>query len=195
MKSPAHLTDTELVQRILKGDDAALGILYAEYVTPVFSFISRLAPPSIDPQDIVQQAFIKAWQHLKQYDSQYPFRTWIFTIARNTLRDQIRKKTPTAFSDLDTDEGPGFEEQVIDEHSTQTSDLIDQAIDQKWLDQALQQLPLSQKEVVLLHVVEQLTFQEIADSIKQPMDTVKTRYRRAIQKLKISLASDKKRFI
>ena len=188
-------SDAQLAKRIIQGDDDALRLLYERSVNPAFSFIARLAPPSIDPQDIVQEAFIKAWQYIKRYDENYPFRTWIFTIARNVLRDQIRKKSSTVFTDIDIEDGPAFEESIVDDRSAEPAIEIDRALDQRILDEALQKLSLSQKEVVLMHAIEQFTFQEIADIVKEPMNTVKTRYRRALQKLRTILEPDKSRLL
>ncbi|MCC7357400.1 RNA polymerase sigma factor [Candidatus Uhrbacteria bacterium] len=188
-------SDAELIRLIIRGNDDALRILYERHVNSVFTFITRLAPPSIDPQDIVQDAFIKAWRNITQYDASYSFRTWIFTIARNVLRDQIRKKLPTAFTDLDTEDGLPFEENIVDDRFTKPYLEIDHVFNQRILEEALQKLSLSQKEVILLHAIEQFTFQEIADTIKEPMDTVKTRYRRSLQKLKMILEPEKDRLL
>lgn len=190
--NPEQLEDARLAKLIARGNDQALQTLYAKYLPQVYSFIARLSPSSIDPQDIVQDAFIKAWQQIKKYNNQFPFRTWLFTIARNTLRDAIRKKTPDAFTDIEQDEMPGLAETVRDEKLTHPDIELDRQWDAAVLEQAMNTLPLAQKELVLLHTVEDLTFQEIADAAKEPMDTVKTRYRRAILKLRDILTSSKK---
>lgn len=190
--NPEQLEDARLAKLIARGDDQALQALYAKYLPQVYSFIARLTPNTIDPQDIVQDAFVKAWLHIKKYDDQFPFRTWLFTIARNTLRDAIRKKTPEAFSDIEQDEMPAIDESIRDEKLPHPAIELDRAWDAATVEQAMNTLPLAQKELVLLHTVEELTFQEIADAAKEPMDTIKTRYRRAILKLRHALLSKKK---
>lgn len=193
--NPEHAQDVLLTKRIMRGDQQALQELYTKYVPQVYSFIARLAPAHIDPQDIVQEAFIKAWQNIKKYDTVFPFRTWLFTIARNTLRDQIRKKNPEAFSQVqEYSEGPTLEETLADEKRAHPSVEIDRSFDQAVLEEALQHLPPAQREAVLLHAVEDFTFQEIAQTTQEPMDTVKTRYRRALLVLR-RLLSDKKGLI
>lgn len=190
--SPEHAKDAQLAKQVARGNQQALQELYTKYVPQAYSFIARLSPAHIDPQDIVQEAFIKAWQNIKKYDSQYPFRTWLFTIARNTLRDQIRKKNPEAFSRLqDNPDDPSMEDMLADEKQPHPSIEVDRQFDQAVLEKALQGLQPPQREAVLLHAVEDFTFQEISQTTQEPMDTVKTRYRRAIQALR-RIISEKK---
>lgn len=176
-------SDAQLIKQYLKGDEQSLRILYEQYVPSVYGFIFRLAPPGFDVEDIVQEAFVKAWINLKKFDQSKSFKTWIFTIAKNVLFDQIKKKQPIAFSQLESDEEGNVPElDIVD--SRPLADEVLNAIDaDKRFEELLQKLNPAQRVVVISHAIEDLTFSEIGEILGQPMDTVKTRYRRAISKL------------
>ncbi|MHB8831253.1 MAG: RNA polymerase sigma factor [Patescibacteria group bacterium] len=179
--------DAQLIKQYLKGDEQSLRILYEQHVPSVYNFIFRLAPSGFDVEDIVQEAFVKAWLNLKKFDQSKSFKTWIFTIAKNVLFDQIKKKQPIAFSQLDSDEEGNVPElDIVD--SRPLADEVLNAIDaDKRFEELLQKLNPVQRAVVVSHAIEGLTFSEIGEILGQPMDTVKTRYRRAIGKLQAYL--------
>ncbi len=191
IREPDIPPDHELVARIKHGDEQALRDLYSRYVPRVYSFIARLCPPDIDPQDIVQEAFVRAWQKLKGFDPNKSFRTWIFSIAKYYLIDTLRRKRPLQFSEINTGDEMPIEERIEDTRELPHLDL-DRQYDAAILEEVLSQLTPPQREAIILHVTEDFTFQEIADLQKEPMDTVKTRYRRAITKLRNLLISRKK---
>lgn len=173
--------DAQLIAESLKGDENALSSLYLKHIPAVFNFIKKIAPPGIDADDIVQEAFIKAWRNLKKFDTSKSFKNWIFTIARNTLIDAMKKNMRQVGAYLD-DEGAMEDADAIDgmplpDELAERSELKDD------LEKALDELTPPQKSVVILHAVEGMTFNEIAEIVEQPMDTVKTRYRRALAKL------------
>lgn len=175
--------DGVLVQRFLQGDESALTTLYEQHIPAVYAFLSRLAPKQIDLEDLTQIAFVKAWQHLKTFDQTKSFKTWIFTIAKNTLLDTLKKRQELHFTQLDPEEGLSFEEQIPDTQPLILEEL--QRVDlEKDIDQLLGRLAWPQRLIITLHLFEDLTFQQIADMQQEPMDTVKTRYRRALLKLR-----------
>ncbi len=77
-------TDKLLVSEYLAGDEKALGELIALYLKPVYNFVYHIARNAEDTEDITQETFVKAWRNLKRYDQRQNFKTWLFTIARNT---------------------------------------------------------------------------------------------------------------
>lgn len=173
--------DAQLIAESLKGDESALSSLYRRHIPAVFNFIKKIAPPEIDADDIVQDAFIKAWKHLKKFDASRSFKNWIFTIARNTLMDALHKNKFQATAFLDNDDDGAIAETIDD--APLPDELAEKSELQEELEKALDELTPAQKSVVILHAVEGMTFNEIAEIVEQPMDTVKTRYRRALAKL------------
>lgn len=175
--------DADLVKAYLRGDDDALRFLYERHIPGVFNFISRLAPPELDAEDIVQDAFIKAWRSLNRFDQSRSFKTWLFTIAKNTLLDRVKAKKSIPFSFLDSADG----ESPSNIEPVDGQPLPDAALQLLESDKAasdlLDKLDPGKRAVVVMHVLEDLSFRQIGEVLGEPMDTVKTRYRRAIQAL------------
>ena len=85
-------TDEEIILLYKNGDQEAFKELINRYVSPLYNFTARLTNRS-DASDIVQEIFIKAWKNIEHFNpSKASFKTWIFTIAKNTTTDFLRKK-------------------------------------------------------------------------------------------------------
>lgn len=172
--------DADLIKAYLQGDQDALGFLYARHIPGVFNFISRLAPRELDAEDVVQESFIKAWRNLKRFDQSRSFKTWLFTIAKNTLLDRIKAKKSIPFSFLDSADG----ESPLSIEPVDDRPLPDAALQLLESDKAasdlLDILDPGKRAVVVMHVLEDLSFRQIGEVLGEPLDTVKTRYRRAI---------------
>lgn len=181
--------DAQLVAKYLKGDENSLRILYEKHIPSVYNFISRIAPNNAEIDDIIQVSFIKAWKNLKKFKSDYSFKTWLFTISKNTLLDHLKKKSPIAFSFNDQDENS--ESLEIKDSRPLQDFVLDQADSEERVSQLLGTLSPAQRAVVILRVMENLSFREIGTVLGQPMETVKTRYRRAISFLSNHLSENK----
>ncbi len=174
----ANVEDAELVKKYLAGDQDALKRLYEAYIPAVFNFLNRMVPVGLDIENLAQETFVKAWSNLKRYDTDKPFKTWLFTIAKNTLFDELKKKRNVNFSDLQKDDGEG-ELDVADDRPL-PDELLKAAEADDRIGELLGRLKPKQATVVVLHVLEGMTFVEIGEVMGEPMDTVKTRYRRTL---------------
>lgn len=180
-------TDRELIESIRRGEDKPFRELAERYLPMTYRFLARMMHDSHNAEDVTQEVFIKVWKHLSRFDVTKSFKTWLFTIARRSAIDHIRKKQPIAFSDLSKEDDDAVPLDVADERPLISEELEQRALAEE-IDQALQKLPPDSRSVVLLHDAEDLTFQEIADAVKEPMNTVKSRYRRAIFRLRVLLS-------
>ena len=174
--------DGELIRRYRAGDNEAFERLVANHLEAVYSFVARYVGNRSEAEDIVQDVFIKVWKHLGRFDTQRNFRTWIFTIAKNTALDWLKKKKAITFSELTSNDetGQAFEETLTDLDEPTPPELFDQALDEKALSAGLAALPADYRAVVLLRLDSQLTFREIAETLNKPLNTVKSHYRRAV---------------
>jgi RNA polymerase sigma-70 factor (ECF subfamily) len=156
------------------------GQLMRQYLSPIYNFAYRLTNSADLANDITQETFIKVWQNLKQFNEAKSFKPWLFTIARHTAIDWLRKRKMIPFSDLRNQEdgGNNFENNIPDELPL-PDELFRRAELISLLEQALAELPINDRTIILLHQTEKLTFAEIAEILNQPMNTVKSRYRRA----------------
>jgi RNA polymerase sigma factor (sigma-70 family) len=176
-------SDEELIADYIKGDQAAFKVLLDRYTPILYNFSVRFVGAT-NAADIVQEVFIKTWKHIKRFDiSKAHFKTWVFTITRNTITDYLRKKKSITFSDMETAEGDSFLDTVPDK-----SDLPDVVIerleDTEVLNSLLDQLPSHYREVLVLYYQEEMTFAEIGQTLSKPLNTVKSHHRRALEQLR-----------
>lgn len=179
-------TDEQLVNAYLKGDEESLEILIKQYLKPLYSFVYRYVRDSQETEDIIQEVFIKTWQNLKRFDQQKSFKAWIFVIAKNTAIDFLKKKKAVPFSMI-----KNFENENIIQGIFGSEPKLNELFEQKTMIEivsvALEKISLKYRQVLSLYYNNGLTLQEIAGTLKEPVNTIKTRHRRGIQLLKKSL--------
>ena len=176
-------TDLQLIKELnsIEGSDS-FNIIVNRYAKPVYLFVFRLVGNKEDTQDIVQETFIKAWKNISKFDYNLKFKSWIFSIAKNTAIDKLRKKKTINFSSLDINESD-FESNIIDDELL-PDEIFKKNESEKELKDALTQLSDNQRLIIHLHISEELTFDEISKVIDKPMNTIKSQYRRSISKLR-----------
>lgn len=183
----SHFTDQELVIRYRAGREEALVELIQRFSASLYRFIWRLIGDASMAEDLVQETFLKVWKHLSSFREQESFKAWIFSIARHLSIDYLRKKKMMVFSAMGEEEDV-IADTIADERPLILADLEQQEV-KFAIQEALEQLSPPAKMVVLLHDEEELTFEEIAQVTAEPMNTVKSRYRRALQNMRVYLES------
>jgi RNA polymerase sigma-70 factor (ECF subfamily) len=166
------------IKEYLLGNEVAFKELVYKYTPAIFNFTVRFVGADY-VNDITQDVFIKVWKNLKKFDAKKAsFKTWIFTIARNTITDYLRKKKMINFSVLDKEEenfADNIEDDVI---------LPDEALakmeDKEFLNKLLDEIPINYKEVLILYYQEDMTFKEIGELLGKPLNTVKSHHHRAL---------------
>ena len=153
-------------------------------LAPVYRFLFRLTRDAPVAEDLTQETFLKAWKNFWRFDSKRSFKTWLFTIARNTAFDYFRKKKSLTFTEMEKEgEGAEFSEGIQDERLL-APEILEHGERVADMENALAHIPLRSRSVLLLHEAEDLTFQEIAEITKESINTVKSRYRRALRLLR-----------
>jgi len=179
-------TDKQLVADYLEGNEKALNELIARHLKSVYNFVYRMARNAQDAEDITQETFIKMWKNLKRYDQSQNFRTWLFTIARNTAIDALRKKKSFVFSDFEIADGKNPFLDTLADPAPLPDELAARAERQTLFGSALGKLSPAYQEVFALHHESDLTFDAISARLGKSINTVKSQYRRAfltLQKL------------
>ncbi len=183
------LTDSELVLSYREGDDQAFESLIARHTDAIFAYLARLTGDREVAADLTQETFVKAWKNLARFRESENFKTWAFTIARNSAYDWLRKKKSVVFSALDGEEF-SFADTIAD-----TEPLADEVRirfeDAHFLEKLLTGLPADSREILLLHYVDEMTFDEIGRVRGEPLNTVKSRHRRALIALREQAAGTK----
>lgn len=176
-------TDDTLVAAALAGNEDAYAELVRRYLTPAYNLCHRLTGNPDDASDAAQEAFVKAWKHLARFRHGGSFRAWVLRIAHNSALDILRKRRDIPMSAFDTDEGSNV---LLDTTADTEPTAFERAVtaaDVAKLDSLLATLAPAQREVLSLYFAEHLTFREIGEITGEPLDTVKSRHRRAVQAL------------
>ncbi len=176
-------SDAELLKAYTKGDTQAFDLLVARYQQALFSWFLGMTGNRTDAEDLFQEVWVRILRHADGFND-VSFRAWMWQIARNLLIDFRRKKKPDFSLDAtdDTDDQPMIDQLV--------SPSVGPAEGLEWSDaaklalQAVHQLPAVQREVFLMRVEGNLSFNEIAETLGIPLNTALGRMHDATSKLK-----------
>jgi RNA polymerase sigma-70 factor (ECF subfamily) len=177
--------DEALVQRMAAGDDAALGALYDRWHAVVHGVVSRLLRQPDDVEDVVEETFWQAWRQAGRFDrTRGAVQTWLSTIARSRALDRVRAVRRRREEPLEGDDG-----QVVVQQAAEGDPGLDAEASERRriVVAALSGLPAEQREALELGYFGGLSQTEIAERTGQPLGTVKTRMRLAMQKLRSQL--------
>lgn len=163
------------MKKIKTGDKSALHEIYEEYVGYIYSIVYQVVLNKEDAEDVTSEFFIKLWKLADTYESRNGHKAWIATIARNMAIDLLRKNKREVLTEDFADSIAG---------NASPDNVESEVISDMSLKEALNTLKPGEQEIVNLKIMGELTFQEIADILKQPLGTVTWRYQNAIKKLR-----------
>ena len=190
------MNDENLVSRFVGGDDEAFNTLVHRWHRPVYNFVLRYMSSPDDAQEVTQKTFIKVYQKLHTLEQPSRFTAWLYRIALNQCRDEMRRHSRSIFTSLDDNHGNDGHA-LIDIYQSKTGDPEKQLTDKErdhLLHYALSMLPDDQRSVVIMKELQGLKFSEIADALNIPVNTAKTRMYnglRALNKIFFELNLDK----
>ena len=181
-RNKASLSDEDLMRRVAsKDDDRAFDELYHRHARRVMGFLMRQLGDSERAADLVQDAFLRLWSSRERYLSGKCFSTWLFSIAYNLLKNEYRRSGYSV----------EYAEHVINSTTEEQDDDLDVKLDDRLFDAALrQELSLLDAESRLLFSLrfeEDMTVPQIAEVMKIPEGTVKSRQHTIIRNLKQKL--------
>ena len=175
-----NLSDMDLVRLALDQNQAAFIVLYTRYNTGVKSHIAHYISQKEDIEDICLESFQKAFSQLGSYNPDYKFSTWIYRIARNTAFDHMsrhdREKNNMPTTSI-SDDFAELKELPATMHNPE-EDIITQQEYDKWLNN-IEKLKDDYKMVAKMNLIDNFGYKEIADALDMPINTVKTKIRRA----------------
>lgn len=181
-----RLTDEELIRDFQQGDETAYNEIVNRFSGPLLNFIYRIIGDSSFAEDLLQETFMRVYLNKNSYREIAKFSTWIYTIASNLSKTELRRQKVRRWFSLSgskDDDRPmeiANDDLAPDETMLQNStlDLIHKEI---------QKLPLSFKEVIILRDVQELSYEEISTILNIPLGTVKSRVNRGRTRLQKSL--------
>ncbi len=163
--------DKELVRLTLEGDNNSFEILFERYRDAILSMLRSRSGDSALSDDLLQEAFIKAFLNLEKFDSSYAFGGWIMRIAQNLLIDhgrRVENRPKENALDLDVaSESPNPEERFMGVEANER------------LDSALKRLSKSYRRIIELRFWKDMSYEQISEELGLPMGTVKTQVHRA----------------
>ena len=174
------LSDTEIIGRVLQGQQTVFSQLVERYQNYVFTLVLRFIESREDAEEVAQDVFIKAYRSLADFRGESKFSTWLFTITRTTCISFLRKKKLNTLS-LDN-ERTGL--QVENRESGFRANLIEQKSRHAMLNEAIGMLSADDSQVLTLFYKGEQTLEEIAQIMGMETNTVKVKLHRARQRLK-----------
>lgn len=170
-----ELSDKELVEKAKKGDVHAFEQLLFRYEKQIFVYLLRFVNQKENAEDVTQETFIKVFRSLKTFDPEYKFKTWLYTVATNTAYDWLRKAKKS--QELFIIDDPDSEFETIDESTAYKE--LESKENVELIDNAIQKIKPTYQTVILLFYRDELGYEEIAEVLKLPLNTVKTHLYRA----------------
>lgn len=167
-------TDMQLIEEVRQGQRASYSELVKRHQRGLLRLSMRFMKDMDVAQDVVQDAFIKAYEKLNLFEGRSSFKSWIYQIAVNTARNKLRENR-YEFSNID--------DVHLSVSATAESGLVHRAVSEI-IQSEVDRLPFKQKTALVLRVYEDMSFAEIAEVMECPYDTAKANYRHALLKLK-----------
>lgn len=187
------MQDNELLNRYLNGDLESFLVLFRKYRKPLYNFILRNIGANDLAEDLLQDVFLRVIQGAKGFKNESKFSTWLYTIARNRCIDQLRRNKPRNQEYLDEPkkdhnqrDNPNPKRQFSNRQPSVDRQASRQQIQQE-IALAVESLPLEQREVFLMRQLQQLPFSEISKIIGVSENTIKSRMRYALERLREAL--------
>jgi RNA polymerase sigma-70 factor (ECF subfamily) len=181
----SNADDVALIRRMVDADETALGALYDQWSRSLYSLVLHLLKDADEAEDVVEETFWQAWRKASAYEpSKGAVSTWLLTIGRRKALDRLRARRRHR-------EDPARSERTFADIPSPDNDPLQTAEERETREQvraALRSLPAEQREVLELGYFNGLSQSEIAETTGQPLGTVKTRMRLAMQKLREPLA-------
>jgi RNA polymerase sigma factor (sigma-70 family) len=191
--TPDNRIDADLVRSVLSGDASAFEAIMRRHNRLMFRTARGIVRDDAEAQDVVQEAFLRAFTAIAAWRSEAALSTWLARIAINVALGVQRKKGRWVELDVQPDELAGSErEDDMNEaplHSAGPEDQALQAQMRRLLEDAIDQLPPIYRSVFMLRAVEEMSVEETADALAVSRDVVKTRYLRARTMLREQLGA------
>ncbi len=161
---PERLRDIAWMQGVQNGDAEALRSLIQEYQHRVAAAIARMGGSSCDPEEIAHEVFVRVWRSAHRYQPSAKLSSWLFTIARNLVLNDVRyrQRHPNVSRDIVAEDGHVQEDITPDTSARQPDVVLRESELQQAIDDALQRLPENQRTAIILRRYEESTYEEIA---------------------------------
>lgn len=179
--------DVALMMRVKTGDHAAFEELMGRHQNMIVGTVAKMLGNASDAQDIAQQVFIRLWKAAPRYKRKAKFTTFLFTITRNLVFNESKKRARRKTYSLEEREENSFSQIAADASRTPDAETLQTEL-QSAVDRAINALPAKQRMAVILRRYENMSYEEIADVLETSISAVKSHLFRARTDLRESLS-------
>ncbi len=186
---------SEIIQKNISkaklGDQVAFTFLLDFFWNEVYGFMLKRTENETDAEDIVIETFAKAFDKIATYNPEFGFNTWLIAIAKNVHIDMLRKKKTSLFIDITEEDEHQAYSIVDDSNSAEDELIIEQNLAQ--LLQYIKQLKPAYQEVIQMRYFQEMTYQEMAESLEEPLNNIKIKLLRSKKLLSEIITSSEKK--
>ncbi len=175
-------TDEELILSFQEGNETAFDEIVRRYRDPLFNFVVRLLGDTFFSEDVVQETFLRVYRNKHRYHQVAKFSTWIYTIASNLAKTELRRRKIRNFFSISS-KGEDERDYDLVDASTDIERDVDGVLKGEIILREINALPYHFKEAVLLRDIQDLSYEEIAQILDVPLGTVKSRVNRGRTRL------------
>ena len=177
-------SDEALAERARDGDVRAFELLVTRYQAPLFNYLRRMIGNASEAEDVFQDTFMKVYRHLDRFRPDGRFRSWLYRIATNTCRDALRAGNCAGSS---AGRGPEPRDAPpVERYASRAPNPAEKAAEAELaerLARAVEALPMKHRAVFLMARYDGMSYEEIAESLRIPVGTVKSRMNTAVNAL------------
>ncbi|MEZ4649132.1 MAG: sigma-70 family RNA polymerase sigma factor [Candidatus Eisenbacteria bacterium] len=175
------LPDEALMEHVVRGSEAAFAALVDRYRNRIINLVSRFISDRDRAQEIAQEVFLRIYVHRERYRPNGKFSTWMYTIAVNLAKNEIRRRVRSkGVVSLDKlIEVAGDSGKFVTDPTQKPDRRLQQREVQEYVEEALKRLPEKFREVIVLRDIQQLSYEEIEEVLGIPGGTVRSRINRA----------------
>jgi len=184
--SDHKISDEDLIEKFQRGDLYAYELIVKRYKDQLLNFVYRFLGNHEEAEDVVQETFLRVYRNRHAYQRVAKFSTWIYTIAGNLARTELRRRNRRRFFSLSSLGVDDKEYEISDEvlsPERHTNTVLSEEIIQR----EINKLSPKFREVIILRDVQELSYEEISKIIRVPIGTVKSRVNRARLRLQSRL--------
>jgi len=176
------------MKKVKGGNNEAYVKLFNKYKRPIMNYIYQMTKNQSKAEEIAQDVFLKIFTHASSYDDKKKFSTWLWTIAKNTTIDYLRKKKEILADDYANYDEDGKKSSMIDSIPSKelSHDIkIIEASEKEIVQRCIDKLASSQKEILTLRIFSELSYQEIAEMVEKSTSAIKSTLNRVKDSLTV----------
>jgi len=187
------MEDSQLILKFIDGDVHSFNVLVNRWQNRIYNFVFKVIGRREDAKDITQKTFIKTYQNLRKLKDSEKFSAWIYQIAMNLCRDEMKKnkRSPTVSIHKKIKTSSGEDMELQDFLSDDTIDMADELYQGELVEiirRGLNMIPEKQRIVIIMKEYQGLKFREISEILQEPLNTVKSRMYYGLNALRKALA-------